>query len=366
MRIDRISVYALDLPLDEVYTWSGGNSVRSYDTTVVRLDTDDGLTGWGEVSPLGAFYLPAYADGARSGLRELAPHLLGLDPRQVAAVDHRMDRAMKGHRYVKSPVDVACWDLLGKASGLPVCDLLGGRFGGGMPVHWSVPQDTPERMVGTMSRIRATGIRNWQVKVGGDEAADIRRIRRAAEEFPDDLIIADGNTAWLPHQARRVARAVEHLGVALEQPCASYEECRQVRDSTTLPFVLDECVDDVEVLVRAVADRSLDVLNIKIGKVGGLTRARVMRDLCVATGIAVTVDDLPGGDLTGAAILHLAQSTPERHRFSVTASYLKTSRRFADGGPVVEDGTTRANDGPGLGVQPDEAVLGAPLFQVVP
>lgn len=365
MKIDRISIFALDLPLtDNVYAWSGGNSIWSYDTTIVRLDTDEGLTGWGEVSPLGAFYLPAYADGARRGLMELAPHLLGANPLQLASVNRRMDLAMKGHPYVKSPVDIACWDLLGKASGLPVCDLLGGRFGDGMPVYWSVSQDTPEKMVETMCRIRESGIKGWQIKVGGDEATDIQRVTKAAEAFPGDLFIADGNTGWLPHQARRVVKAVEHLDIALEQPCVTYENCRQIRDSTKLPFVLDESVENIEFLVRAISERSLDVLNIKIGKFGGLTKAKAMRDLCVATGLAVTIDDLPGGDLTGATILHLAQSTPEAHRFAVTASYLKTHVHFAEGGPVVERGLACANQDPGLGVRPDEAMLGTPIFQL--
>src|SRR5690606_23180242 len=152
----------------------------------------------------------------------------------------------------------------------------------------------------------------WQLKVGGDdENTDILRIQQAAAAFPDDLIIADGNTGWLPHQAKRVVKAIEDFDVVLEQPCASYENCRQIRNSTKLPFVLDECIENVGALVRAIAEGSLDILNIKIGKVGGLTKARAMRDLCVASGLAVTIEDMPGGDLTGATILHLAQSTPD-------------------------------------------------------
>lgn len=366
MKIDRISVFALNLPLtDGIYAWSGGNSISGYDTTVVRIDTDAGVTGWGEVCPLGPFYLPAYAAGARTGIAELAPSLLGADPLQLSALNRRMDLALKGHLYVKSPIDIACWDIFGKVAGRPVCDLLGGRFGDLMPVYWSVSQDTPEGMVETMHRIRESGIANWQLKVGGeDEATDIRRIALAAAAFPDDLIIADGNTGWLPRQARRVVKAIEDLDIAFEQPCASYENCRTVRHATKLPFVLDECIENIEALVRAIGDNALDILNIKIGKVGGLTKAKAMRDLCVAAGLAVTIEDMPGGDLTGATILHLAQSTPEAHRFSVTSSYLKTHVRFATGGPVVENGKTRANGTPGLGVEPEAALLGQPIFQL--
>ena len=130
MKISRISAYRVELPLHEgSYKWSGGKSVSVFDSTIVAIDTDQGLTGYGEVCPLGPFYLPAYANGARAGIAELGPHLLGEDPRQIAKLNRRMDAALQGHPYVKSAIDIACWDLLGKACGQPVCVLLGGRYG---------------------------------------------------------------------------------------------------------------------------------------------------------------------------------------------------------------------------------------------
>src|SRR5690606_38515285 len=129
--------------------------------------------------------------------------------------------------------------------------------------------------------------------------------------------------------------AVRDLDVAIEQPCLSYEECLTVRRQIDQPFVMDESIDTVEALIRAQRDGAMDVVNIKIGKVGGLTRAKQIRDLCVSLGLGLTIEDMPGGDITGATILHLAHSTPERHRFSVTSSYLKVSRSIAEGGPQV-------------------------------
>src|SRR3954453_2835993 len=130
MRIRRIAAWQVDLPLHEgSYKWSGGNAVTVFDSTVVKVETDAGLVGWGEVCPLGPAYLPAYAAGVRTGLAELAPHLLGQNPLELAKLNRRMDAALKGHPYVKSAVDMACWDVLGKAAGLPVCALLGGRYG---------------------------------------------------------------------------------------------------------------------------------------------------------------------------------------------------------------------------------------------
>ena len=115
MRITRIAAWQVDLPLHEgSYKWSGGKSVAVFDSTVVAVETDAGITGYGEVCPLGPAYLPAYAAGVRAGLKELAPKLIGEDPTQLAKLNRTMDAALKGHPYVKSAVDVACWDILGK------------------------------------------------------------------------------------------------------------------------------------------------------------------------------------------------------------------------------------------------------------
>jgi cis-L-3-hydroxyproline dehydratase len=365
MIIQSIAAYQVDVPLkDGSYAWSEGKAVTSYDSTIVRIDTDEGITGWAEVCPLGPVYLPAYAAGARTGIAEIAPHLLGKNPLELEDINQVMDGVLKGHPYVKSPFDIACWDILGKATDLPVCTLLGGRFGDSFPVYHSVSQGSPEEMVATMERYRASGIRAWQLKVGGpDTAIDIARIRAAAEFAGDDLVVADANTGWLSHQALRVASAVRELGVAIEQPCLTYDECVSVRRHTDLPFVLDECIDSVESCVRAYADNAMDVVNVKIGKVGGLSKARQVRDLCISLGIALTIEDMPGSDITGATILHLAHSTPERFRFSVTSSYLKAAEHTAEGGPEVVDGHTSANTAAGLGVDPHMEMLGAPIFE---
>src|SRR3954467_1206465 len=147
MKITRIFAHRVELPLREgSYKWAGGKSVSVFDSTIVGVETDTGLVGHGEVCPLGPFYLPAYAEGVRAGLKELGPHLLGLDPCELAVLNHRMDAALKGHPYVKSGIDMACWDLLGKAAGQPVCVLLGGRFGDDVTLYRAISQEAPADM----------------------------------------------------------------------------------------------------------------------------------------------------------------------------------------------------------------------------
>lgn len=366
MKIARIFAHRVELPLVEgQYRWSGGKSVSVFDSTVVGVETDTGLIGYGEVCPLGPFYLPAYAEGVRAGLRELAPHLIGMDPRQLGVLNNRMDAALKGHAYVKSGIDMACWDLLGRATGLPVCMLLGGRFGDAVRLYRAISQEAPEAMAAKVAGYRAEGYTRFQLKVGGDPDTDIERIRQVRAILPTgDRLVADANTGWTRHDAQRVVRAVRDLDVYIEQPCATYDECLSVRRLTDHPFVLDENVDGIDMLLRALADRAADVVNLKISKLGGLTKTNQLRDLCVATGIAMTLEDSWGGDIVTAAIAHLAHSTPEAYRFTSTDfnSYVTVS--LADGAPRRDRGFMQASHEPGLGIRPKPDVLGPRVVEI--
>lgn len=366
MKITRILAYRVELPLHETtYKWSGGKSVTIFDSTIVRVETDAGLIGYGEVCPLGPFYLPAYANGVRAGLRELGPHMLGQDPRQLAKLNRTMDAALKGHPYVKSGIDIACWDILGQASAMPICELLGGRYGDDVPLYRAISQESPEQMAAKVAGYRAEGYHRFQLKVGGDPDVDIARIHAVAAKLqPGDRLIADANTGWVQHEAVRVAKAVRDVDVYIEQPCLTYEECLAVRRQCPHPFVLDENIDGLDVLLRAKADLAMDVVNLKISKFGGLTKIRQARDLCVSMGIAMTLEDSWGGDIATAAIAHLAQSTPPELLFTTTDfnSYVTVST--AEGAPQRLNGRMAASTAPGLGIRPKLDVLGEPVLVI--
>jgi cis-L-3-hydroxyproline dehydratase len=352
MKITRILAYRVDLPLHEgSYKWSGGKSVSVFDSTVVAVETDAGVTGYGEVCPLGPFYLPAYATGARTGIAELGPHLIGEDPTQLGKLNRRMDAALLGHPYVKSAIDMACWDILGKVTGQPVCMLLGGRYGEDFGLYRAISQEAPAAMAARVGEYRAAGYRRFQLKVGGDPGDDIERIRAAAAQLQ-------------PGDRLRVVRAVRDIDVYIEQPCRTYEECLTVRQHCDHPFVLDESVDGLDMLLRGHADRAMDVVNIKISKFGGLTKARQARDLCVSFGLAMTIEDSWGGDIVTAAIAHLAHSTPGEFLFTSTDfnSYVTVS--IATGAPQRQHGRLSAGLEPGLGIAPKLDVLGKPVIDI--
>ncbi len=364
MKITRISACQIDLPLKEgSYTWADGKTVEVFDSTIVRIETDEGLEGFGEVCPLGPFYLPAFGKGARAGIAELAPHLIGENPLNIGRFNDIMDRALLGHPYVKSPLDMACWDIIGKKTGQPLSQIFGGHSDTPVALYRAISQDTPEAMAGRVEKYRAEGYRKFQLKVGGDPRIDIERIKKVRTALkPADILVADANTGWLMHDAMRVIRAVEDLDVYIEQPCKTYGECLSVRKKCSHPFVLDETIDSLETFLRAFNDQAMDVINIKISKLGGLSKAKQLRDLCVSLGIAMTIEDSWGGDIITSAIAHLAQSTPDKFRFSSTDFNSYNTVSYAADAPQKKNGFISAPAASGLGITPDLKKLGKPVF----
>ncbi|MBN8628457.1 MAG: mandelate racemase, partial [Planctomycetes bacterium] len=232
-------------------------------------------------------------------------------------------------------------------------------------LYRAISQESPDEMAKKVAGYRAQGYTRFQLKVGGDSDVDIERIRAVRAMLkPNDRLVADANTGWTQHEAMRVVRAVRDVDVYIEQPCLTYEECLAVRRHSDHPFVLDENVDGLDMLLRAKADLAMDVVNLKISKLGGLTKTKQVRDLCVSMGIAMTLEDSWGGDVTTAAIAHLAHSTPEEFRFTSTDfnSYVTVST--ATGAPQRENGYMQAGAAPGLGIELRPEVVGPRVVDV--
>jgi len=364
MKISRITAYQVDLPLREgSYKWSGGNEVRVFDSTIVAIATDTGVTGYGEVCPLGPAYLPAYAEGARVGIAQIAPALIGQDPTQIGPINHLMDRVLKGHPYAKSPLDMACWDIFGKFTEVPLATLLGGRFGEDFPLYRAISQQNPSEMADMVAKYRDEGYSKFQLKVGGLPRDDVSRIEECRKCLnSQEVLIADANTGWSQHQALWVAEAIKSIDVYLEQPCQTYEECLAVRGHTNKPFILDEIMDNVPSISRGISDHAMDIVNLKISRVGGIARAKEIRDYCVRSGIALTIEDTWGGDIVTAAIAALAHSTPAEMLFSTTDFNSYVTKSIAQNAPARHNGRMSAPMGPGLGVTPRADALGKPVL----
>ena len=276
-----------------------------------------------------------------------------------------MDLALRGHPYVKSAIDIACWDILGRIAGLPIVVLLGGRYGENFQLYRAISQEDPAEMLRKVTLYQAEGYTKFQLKVGGDPDTDIARIKNVAQILNEgNVLVADANTGWSQHQALRVVDAVRDIDVYIEQPCASYRECLTVRRNTHRPFILDEVIDGLAMVVEGICDQAMDVINLKISKVGGLTKARQIRDLCVSLGIALTIEDSWGGDITTATIAHLAHSTPPDYLFSSTDFNSYGTVSIAEGAPQRSGGRLAASTVPGLGIEPKWDVLGDAVLSI--
>jgi len=364
MKITQIDVYQVGYQcLGGAYAWSGGHSVTSLVSTIVKVSTDEGITGFAEVCPLGSAYMDAYARGIPSGINEIGPVLIGRDPCQIKAIKSLMDSAMGGHNYIKSPLDTACWDILGQAAGLPLCTLLGGQHVESYPLYRAISQRSPEEMASDVAQFRAEGYRSFQLKVGGDPDDDIKRIKTVLRALqPADILVADANTGWLMHQAIRVVNALAGEDFYVEQPCVSLEECLVIREHTRLPMVIDELVTGIEPLMRAYEQKAMDGINLKLSRVGGLTKAKQIRDLCETLGIIMTIEDSWGGDITTATIAHLAGSTRSEFLFTSTDFNSYVDIRIAEDAPRRKDGRLTVPSEPGLGIHIEEKALGKPLL----
>ena len=222
-----------------------------------------------------------------------------------------MDGALAGHGYAKAAVDIACWDLLGQAAGLPVSTLLGGATSERLPALRRDPaRPGRARWSRTCAARRAEGIRRFQLKLGADPREDAARVRAVLEATEDgEVIIADANGGWRLQDATIAARALEGLDrVLFEQPCPTLEECLIVRERTTLPMVLDEVITDVNALLRA-RPRDATASTSSSGASAGSPRPSCCATSATELGLRFTIEDSWGGDLTTAAVAHLAAST---------------------------------------------------------
>lgn len=365
MKITRIRVFKTDLPyVGGAYVWGAGNAIKIAKASVVVIDTDAGLQGCGEFTPCGENYMVAHSEGVEAFARLAASNLLGEDPRQVARIEQIMDHAVQGHGYAKAPFDAACWDILGQACDQPVWMLLGGKLTDGAPMYRVAPQRATEETLAEMERYRAEGYRQFQIKVGGDWTSDIDRIKAGvALLHPGEKAMADANQGWRVDNAIRVARATASLDYILEQPCRSYEECQQVRRVAQQPMKLDECVTDISVAQRIVADRGAEICCLKLSNLGGLSKARRVRDYLVDNRIPVVPEDTWGGEITTAVVAHFAASTPPDYLQNTTDLMNYNTRSTGLGGAWAKDGKLYAPDTPGLGVTPDFDSLGAPVAE---
>ena len=368
MRIAKIELYKVDLPYSGgVYLLSGGRQYTSFDASIVRIICDDGTEGWGESTPFGSTYIASHGQGTRAGIAEIAPVLLGRDPRQVDRINDAMDAALVGHNHAKTALDVACWDIFGKSVGLPVSELLGGGTGVPLPMISSIYAGEPEAMRRRVADHRAKGYLGHSIKVGaldseGGPALDAERIAAClADKRPGEFFVVDANGGLLTETALRMLRMLpDGLDFVIEAPCATLRETMSLRRRCPYPIMIDELAQLDEDIAFIVANDVADGIGLKISKAGGLTHGRRHRDICRAAGLTMSVQDTVGSAIAFAAIVHLGATVPTRLLRCVLNCDDMVTIRTAKFAAPVRDGGVVPPSLPGLGIEVDRGILGDP------
>ncbi len=369
MKIEKIDVFRVDLPYSGgTYRLSGGREYGGFDATIVRITTECGIEGWGESTPFGSTYIAAHALGVRAGIAEVAPNLIGCDPRHVDRINEIMDHSLVDHNHAKTALDVACWDIFGKSVNMPAYDLLGGSTKLRIPVISSIPADSPELMRRNVTLHREQGYKGHSIKIGaldseGGPSLDAERIEQClADRQPGEYFLVDANGGLTVENALRLLQLLPSgLDFSLEAPCATWRETISLRKQTNIPIVLDELATSEQSIVQIIADNAADGIGLKISKNGGLTKGRRQRDMCVAAGLTMSVQDTVGSEIAFAAVLHLAQTVPERYLRCALDTRAMVKLNTAEFNVPIVNGGVIAPNIPGLGIKPDLSVIGNPI-----
>ncbi|MBV7336456.1 hypothetical protein KFU94_51140 [Chloroflexi bacterium TSY] len=351
MKITEIKATAIKIPRENTLTTSYG-SIDYAITLLIEVETDEGITGLGQTSVDTPFYGET-AEGMLANIRtHLAPALIGEDPLQITRLNHKLRAALPHHWFSHSGVEMALWDLKGKALGVPVYELLGGKVRDGLSLMGFVNFGTPEQMaINAREELDQFGYSVLKMKIGLDPKEDIARYRAVAEAVGDRAVIqVDGNTGYNISQAIPALTAMESIGAlgTIEQPVARMEDMAEIAQRLATPVMADESIYPPEDAIEVVRRKAASIALMKINKHGGLHNVHQIGMIFEAAGLVLSVAIYY--DLIGVSAAHLAAAMPcvtwPSPATDMTDTILAT--------PFEPDGLElRAPNGPGLGVELD-------------
>jgi L-alanine-DL-glutamate epimerase-like enolase superfamily enzyme len=361
MKITRVESFALHAPRAQAFTAAQATLTHS-DFALVVVDTDEGISGYGEISSALFYYRlgPSHADDVN---RYLGPALIGADPLAIPALVEEMDRVLRGARQAKSGVEMALWDIAGKAAGLPLYRLLGGKARDAVPLNWTIGFMSPEQSADEAAYyVEKHGVRSVRLKIGRPGDSDARAVaavrERLGEAFP---IRVDANEYYRsPKDAIKALRRLEPFDLHLaEQPLSEHDLAghAEVRQAIGIPLSLDESIQTPRDALAAIQLRAADAFNVYVSESGGLLRAQQIIASAEAAGIGCLIGTMGELQIASAAAAHLAVACanirytcdlvgPLRYEHSIVCEPLR-----------LEDGMFYPPEAPGLGVTPNWDVI---------
>ncbi|KAB7706621.1 dipeptide epimerase [Bacillus aerolatus] len=358
MKIVKAELFGIHLPLKTPFIISYA-TFHHMPSVIVKLETDNGLIGWGEAVPDEHVTGESFF-GCIEILRHiLLPTVLGEYPFQIEKIHHKMNEAIIANPAAKAAIDIACYDLMGKASGLPVYDLIGGKSHAELTYPKVLSIEEPAVMAEKARAAIASGFHSLKLKVGTDTQMDVKRIQAVREAVGFNVPIrVDVNQGWQTYAAAIGAmKQLEPLQLAwIEQPIriGDIDGLAKIKQQCTVPLMADESIQHGEHLIEMVKKEAVDKINIKLMKCGGIFPAISIAKAAEYAGIDCQIGSMVESSIGSAAGYHAAIS-----RKNITSTELTGPLLFSkDIGDLTYDVPfVHLNDKPGLGLTINESAL---------
>lgn len=358
MKITQLDIYAIRLPLITPF-------IVSYDTyhdmpaIIVKLITDEGIVGYGEAVPDDHVTGESWESTFALLKHSLAPAVLGMNPMHMEALHDRMDGVVYQAPAAKAAIDIACYDAVGKKLGVPVYDLLGGRYHERFPITHVLSIGEPEEMAQESIERMEQGYTSFKMKVGRDVKSDVARIKAVRQAVGQDIAIrVDVNQGWI--NASSTLQALDQmkdLGIDwLEQPVLAddMDGMVEIKSKSTVPLMIDEGLKYKREMRQIIQRGAAHKANIKLMKCGGIYPAMKLAHMAEMAGMDCQIGSMVESSIGSAAGFHVAFS-----KKIITSVELTGPLKFAkDVGNLQYDVPYIAlNDQAGLGVDVDENIL---------
>jgi muconate cycloisomerase len=362
MKITRIETIPVSIPINPQRAVRGGRGAHTVSLfLLVKLHTDAGIVGIGEVSATPIWSGEDQVTAAHFIDTLLAPQLIGQDPTAIERLSIVIERALARNPFTKAAIEMALWDILGKAAGLPIYRLLGGPAREFVTTKFSVSGVAPERAAEIASWAVEQGFRAMKVKVGIEPDEDVARVRAVRAAIgPEIKLGVDANGGWSPRVAIQTIRRLYEFDIAFaEQPVAPLDVAwlADVRRQVAVPVMADESVYTLQDAMAIVRADAADVLSIYIGKGGGIGPARKVAAVAEAAGLTCTIGSNLEMGVASAAMIHLAMATPaigaEDFPCDILSPFYYEGDLLAEPLPITA-GKARPHERPGLGVELDD------------
>ncbi len=363
MRIKSVEIIETCIPLKKAYMLSKRYGyLKETKPVILKINTDEGFCGYGETDPMGKFTGETPETVAVVIKKYLAPAILGKEPTNVGRITKIMEDVIRDNHMAKGAIDMACYDLLGKAAGMPLYRLLGGALYDDMPIMGSIGGGTIEETVAAAEKIRESKYHSIMVKVGGDPVHDGNRVLAVRDalgkEYP---IIVDANQGYDMAAALKFIDIVKEAEPVLyEQPvdADNIEGIAAIRRKCDVPVSVDESLLSYRHAQEVIRLEAADVFSIKVCKNGGIKGSLEIIELARSKGIEILFNSMIEEGITQAASLNIALTVPNLFEYGhAYFSPLRLKEDITNYSLNIVNGRVKATQAPGLGIEVLDDVL---------